>query len=184
MPKSLLDDWANFYVIVGSAAAGLTGLTFVVISLASEKRRVSEAGFRAFVTPTIVHFGVILALSAYLSVPHQSAKTLCVGLVSGGIGGLLYVAAVANGMRGFSSLYVPVREDWIWNAILPAAAYATLLTMGILCASDLEHCLYGVAAVCVGLLFIGIHNAWDVAVWNSVDRHNEQKDSDADPSHP
>jgi len=31
MPKSPLAEWDNFYVIVGSAAAGLTGLTFVVM---------------------------------------------------------------------------------------------------------------------------------------------------------
>ena len=39
MAPSLLADWANFYVITGSAAAGLTGLTFVVIALASDAQR-------------------------------------------------------------------------------------------------------------------------------------------------
>jgi hypothetical protein len=28
--------------------------------------------------------------------------------------------------------------------------------------------MYGVAAVSVLLMFIGIHNAWDIAVWNST----------------
>jgi hypothetical protein len=28
--------------------------------------------------------------------------------------------------------------------------------------------VYGVAAVSVLLMFIGIHNAWDVATWNSL----------------
>jgi hypothetical protein len=28
--------------------------------------------------------------------------------------------------------------------------------------------MYGVAAVSVLLMFIGIHNAWDIAVWNGV----------------
>ena len=30
---AMLTDWSNFYVVTGSAAAGLTGLTFVVIVL-------------------------------------------------------------------------------------------------------------------------------------------------------
>jgi hypothetical protein len=29
-----------------------------------------------------------------------------------------------------------------------------------------EILAYGVAAVSVLLIFIGIHNAWDIAVWN------------------
>jgi len=52
----LLADWGNFYVIIGSAAAGLTGLMFVVITLGAEAQTISnEKGLRAFVTPTVVH---------------------------------------------------------------------------------------------------------------------------------
>src|SRR4051812_43371107 len=36
---SLLTRWANFYVITGTAAATLTGLQFVVISLGAERSR-------------------------------------------------------------------------------------------------------------------------------------------------
>jgi hypothetical protein len=35
MDSSPLAGWDNFYVIAGSSAAGLTGLTFIVISLAA-----------------------------------------------------------------------------------------------------------------------------------------------------
>ena len=30
-----------------------------------------------------------------------------------------------------------------------------------------EQSLYAVAVLCLLLLFIGIHNAWDIAVWMS-----------------
>ena len=59
MALAQLADWANFYVITGSAAAGLTGLTFVVIALASEAGRVNAVGLNTFITPTIVHFGTV-----------------------------------------------------------------------------------------------------------------------------
>ena len=75
-------------------------------------------------TPTIVHFGAVLALSAYLTVPHQSALSLCVGLGAAGVAGLSYVAVVAAGMCSVATHYVPVGEDWIWNTIGPALAYA------------------------------------------------------------
>jgi hypothetical protein len=176
MPPLPLAEWNSFYVLVGSAAAGLTGLTFVVISLAAEKRRASEVGLRTFVTPTVVHFAAVFALAAYLSAPHQNVTSLCLGLGVAGTAGLVYIGTVAAAMRGLRALYVPVREDWIWNAILPALSYVSLLAMAALCRHKPEYSLYGVGTVSIVLLFIGIHNAWDVAVWNSVTR---QRDSDS-----
>jgi hypothetical protein len=61
-------------VIVGSAAGALIGLQFVVVTLLVAERparRVAEAG-AAFATPTIVHFGTALLLSAVLMVPWGS----------------------------------------------------------------------------------------------------------------
>ncbi len=175
MSPSPLVEWNTFYVLVGSAAAGLTGLTFVVISLAAEKRRASEVGLRTFVTPTIVHFAAVFAVAAYLSAPNQTVTSLSLGLGVGGTAGLLYVGRVAAAMRGVRALYVPVGEDWAWNAFLPALAYATLLAMAALCRRELQYSLYGVGTVSVALLFIGIHNAWDVAVWNSIKHQNDSK---------
>ena len=40
----LIDGWENFYVIVGSSAAALTGLMFVVITLTAEMRTGQEDG--------------------------------------------------------------------------------------------------------------------------------------------
>ena len=61
----MLEGWDNYYVIVGSAAAGLTGLTFVVIALAADAHRVRLAGLRAFTTPIVIHFGSVLLISAH-----------------------------------------------------------------------------------------------------------------------
>jgi hypothetical protein len=170
MALSTLADWSNFYVIVGSAAGGLTGLTFVVIALVSDSRRVNTTGLRAFVTPTIVHFGTVLALAAYLTVPRQSVINLSVGVAAAGVAGLSYIGVVAVSMHRVSSQYAAVYEDWLWNVIVPAVVYGVLLAMAFLAWSHLEHSLYGVGAVLVLLLFIGIRNAWDVAVWHSVTR--------------
>src|ERR1700729_3392522 len=95
MALAVLADWTNFYVITGSAAAGLTGLTFVVIALASDNQRASEVGLRAFVTPTIFHFGAVLALAAFLSMPHMSVTVLSIGFGAAGMAGLIYVGVIA-----------------------------------------------------------------------------------------
>jgi hypothetical protein len=168
MTAALLADWNNFYVITGSAAAGLTGLTFVVIALAADTRRVNLNGLRTYVTPTIVHFCTILALAAYLSMPHQSVCSLSLGFGAAGVAGLAYVARIGTSITRIASEYVPVHEDWIWNVVLPAIAYGVLIgTAGFIWTRP-ERSLYGAAAVSLLLMFIGIHNAWDIAVWNTV----------------
>jgi hypothetical protein len=53
---SPLGAWESFYVIVGSSAAALTGLQFVVIVLGAEVNALGLPTTRAFGTPTIVHF--------------------------------------------------------------------------------------------------------------------------------
>ena len=68
---SPLNGWENFYVIVGSSAGALIGLQFVVITLIAGRpiaRGEAQAG-DAFATPIVVHFGVVLLLSALVSIP-------------------------------------------------------------------------------------------------------------------
>ena len=179
MTESLLKDWDNFYVITGSAAAGLTGLTFVVIALSAEAKRVNVRGLRMFVTPTIVHFGAVLAQAAFLSMPHLGVLSLSLGFGAAGFAGLIYVAVIAVGIGRIAGDYIPVHEDWIWNAVLPAIAYGAFLAAAFLIRRQPEASMYGVAAVSVLLVFIGIHNAWDVAVWNSLRKRNDSTEARA-----
>jgi hypothetical protein len=61
-----LAGWENFYVIVGSSAGALIGLQFVVMALIANLPRgpgAAQTG-KAFATPTVVHFGTVLLLSA------------------------------------------------------------------------------------------------------------------------
>ena len=175
MDASLLAGWENFYVITGSSAGGLTGITFVIITLIRDVQRVgpTPAGLRAFVTPTIVHFGGVLALAAYLSMPHQGVMSLSVGFGVAGLGGLIYGGVIAANLRRPGSVYIPVHEDWIWNVALPTLVYGGLLVMAFLVWRKPAQTLYGVAAACLLLLFIGIRNAWDIAVWMTVKQQRE-----------
>jgi hypothetical protein len=171
MDASPLAGWDNYYVIVGSSAGGLTGLTFVVIALIREAMQgVRPSGLGAYVTPTIVHFCGVLALAAFLSMPHQHVATLSAGLALAGIAGLIYGGSVAGNMRAHGGQYIPVREDWIFNVVLPSLVYAALLAMAFLIWRYPKEALYGVAVATLGLLLIGIRNAWDIAVWMSVQK--------------
>jgi hypothetical protein len=170
---SPLAGWDNFFVIAGSSAAALTGLTFIVITLSAQGGNVNPNGLKIFITPTIVHFTVVLAFSAFLSMPHHTPLSLCVSLLIAGVLGLIYIGTIATSIRGLTSTYVPVHEDWIWNVILPTIAYGTWLAAGFLIWRSPHASLYAVAAVLVLLMLIGIHNAWDIAVWNSTRKATE-----------
>ena len=65
-----LSEWQNFYVIIGSSAGALTGLQFVVMAFTADLPVTGDVvqSADAFGTPTVVHFGVVLLLSALLLV--------------------------------------------------------------------------------------------------------------------
>lgn len=63
-------------------------------------------------------------------------------------------------------------EDWVWHAALPFLAYAVLLAAAVLLPRHSGPALSLVATVTLGLVFIGIHNAWDTITYIAVDpRH-------------
>src|SRR3989442_2358295 len=71
---SPLAAWQNFYVLIGTAAATLTGLMFVVATLiAGVRLRVSSSeAFATFNTPNVVHFCAALLVATILSAPWQA----------------------------------------------------------------------------------------------------------------
>jgi hypothetical protein len=172
MPEALaaIRGWENFYVITGSSAAALTGLTFVVIALASEASMVRLSGLRAFMTPTVIHFGAVLWIASVLSIPGHTALSLSFSLVATGIAMTTYSVVTIYRMRANMKSYVPALADWVWNAALPSICCVSLLAAGVLVHTHSVPALYIVGLATLGMLFIGVHNAWDLAVWMTVER--------------
>ena len=173
MSPSPLGGWENFYVITGSCAGSLIGLTFVVIALLSETQKVRLHGLKAFVTPTIVHFAAVLLLSAYLSMPHQTLWSLSIGLALGGLAGLGYGGMTWFHMARHMAEYTPVREDWAWHVIAPMLAYAGWLACAVLVQTRPAAALLALGVIALSLLLVGIHNAWDIAVFVTMTRRKD-----------
>lgn len=173
----VLADWQSFYVLVGSSAAALTGLTFVVVTMASERGDLAGSasarltGLRVFITPTAVHFASALWLSALMCIPGQAVTALEALLAITGIAGLAYCISVLSGLFTPALDYTPFISDWIWNALLPVTAYTALTVAAFELQRQLATSLYVVSGTVLLLLFIGIHNAWDVVVWITTERH-------------
>jgi hypothetical protein len=167
MPLTL-QPWESFYVIVGSSAAALTGLQFVVIALGADSRAIGEEKtMQAFGTPTVVHFCVVLLIAALLSTPGHTANTLGLSVSLLGVVGVVYACWVMRQARRQTG-YAPVFEDWLFHAGLPILAYLSLLIAGLIAFRNPAEALYVIAGVSLLLLYVGIHNAWDAAVYMSA----------------
>jgi hypothetical protein len=167
--------WQTFYVIVGSSAAALTGLQFVVIALvANQPVRSSARVIDAFATPTIVHFGAVLLLSGILSAPWGGvgAPTLLCSVC--GVIGFGYSIIVAWRARDQVE-YQPVFEDWLFHVLLPAIAYG-ILAAAYAARAYVDRALFSIATAALLLLFIGIHNAWDTVTYLVLTRGQEQRE--------
>jgi hypothetical protein len=163
---SELAKWDSFYVIVGSAAGALIGLQFVVLTLIAERPPVgaAEAG-AAFGSPTIVHFGSALFLSALLHAPWQTITIAAAVWGILGLGGVTYTTMVARRMRR-QIAYLPQFEDWLFHILLPLVAYAILAMSSVAALSRTHTGLFWVGGAALMLLFIGIHNAWDSVAYH------------------
>jgi hypothetical protein len=169
-PVSTLNAWDNFYVIIGSAGAALTGLMFVVVTLISESTtEASEEGVSAFATPNVVHFCAALLVSAILTAPWTAVSQAAWALTFEGFGGLVYVL-VALGRARRQQGYRPVFQDWLWHFILPCVAYGTLAAAGLIATIHAANALFAIAAATTLLLFVGIHNAWDTVTYMALQR--------------
>ena len=161
-----ISGWDTFYMIMGSASGALTGLMFVVMSLRRDIRipTTTSNPARSFSTPTIVHFTVVLSLSAILSMPRHSRASLGIVVLLVGVGGLAYMTFVISNMRKIE-IYTPDLEDKVWHFGLPPVAYLLVLAGGFWAWASPTTTLNLVGIAMVALLVCGIHNAWDSAIW-------------------
>jgi hypothetical protein len=161
MHESVLSAWESFYVIVGSSGGALIGLQFVVVTLIAERRKLATAGsLGAFGSPTVVHFGVALVISAILSAPWSTVGPPSSLLGLCGLFGIGYMAVVVRRARR-QTAYTAVAEDWFWYGALPGLCYVLLTVSFYLLRHRTQAGLFLVGAIALSLLLIGIHNAWD-----------------------
>ena len=163
----MFDGWDNFYFMLGSAAAGLIGLLFVVVTLtAGFERSQASRGATLYMSPTAFHFAAVLCMSAAALAPRLSV------LVTGTIFGLIALMGFANSTRACVGLatYQPATgpphwsDFWMYGAA-PAAIYFGLCAASAALATRAEGATYAVATLTLTLLLVGIRNAWDLVTW-------------------
>jgi hypothetical protein len=180
----VLQGWDNFYYLIGSASAGLIGLLFVVMTLTAGRDRsriVRAAGI--YMTPTIVTFGVVLAISAIAMAPGLP-------LIPRGVAfGAFALSGLAASMRGCLGI-VKLRKEpqpphwsdhWCYG-VAPVAMYLGLTS--VIAAAFWGHSSwapYALGGLLLTLLLLGIRNAWDLVTWMTPGPPNPTGSSGQNP---
>ena len=172
-----LHEWESFYVIIGTSAAALTGLMFVVIAVVADAgpRATTALGIGTFVTPTIVHLCAALLISAILSAPWHEHLAIQLALGACGISGVVYSSMILSGTLRVQ-FYKMVLEDWAWHVVLPLLAYSAIIGTALLFARYTDVGLFMAGGSATLLVFIGIHNAWDTVTHLTLQRLKREQE--------
>ena len=175
-----LQAWHEFYFLLGTSAAALTGLMAVVVSINPDTiADRPKAGVRAFITPTMVFFTTAFVVSALLLAPQVPVRSLAVLLALAGIAGVVYLLWT----RGHHYYVHGIEdqppnldaEDWIFFIGLPYLSYLLLIAAAV---AIWLHAGFGAPTLAIAtmlLLVIGIHNAWDLVIWLAQQRGNSSE---------
>ncbi len=169
LPAALL-PWQNFFLLVGTAAATLTGLMFVAVNFGSSLiTRETAVMARAFLDPVYQHFVQVLVTACAMTVPvldPSVAGALCVAAAVFRIAGLWHVYGqykLAHKRRGELEL-----SDWMRAIVLPLLCHVGLGVVGVGLVAHDGRAVPGLAIVTLTILVIGIHDSWELFVWMAL----------------
>src|SRR5205823_5714216 len=114
------------------------------------------------------------------SAPWDGIATVAVLWGFVGLSGGVYVVLVARRMRS-QAAYQAVFEDWLFHVLLPFASYAMLAASACATYAHPHPALFLVGAAALLLLFIGIHNAWDIVTYHVFVKRREQSEAERQP---
>jgi len=155
-----MEKWATFATVVGAAAASLTGLLFVAVSIRIDViARSAELRNRA--AQTLALFGTVLVASILLAIPDQAYGVLGGELIALAL--LLAAGLVALDRRARSDTAATGAHaiGLELEAVAPNGVTAILLLVsGILLAAGVHAGLYVVVLPLIAALVGGVVSAW------------------------
>lgn len=177
MIAPMFRDWSDFYLFVGSAAAVLIGLIFVVISLMQDRSRSSVlAGSRLYMGPIVLSVSFVLALSGAALAPGIDETRFAV------IAGIIALWGMARGVMSTRGMWqlgsgneVHWTDAWFYG-IIPSLLYVALGVVAYAIESGLTWAPEGLALVVMAILLCAIRNEWDLITWIAPRRDTPDPD--------
>lgn len=153
--------WNDFAVAVAGAAAALSGLLFVAVSINIE-RILSIPSLPPRAAQTLIMLVAPLVVAVVLLVPEQPRGALGTELI---VGGLLLGVILGWLNRPSTQADEETRVTWLVARYLPSLLTASLLVIGgITLITEVGGGLYWVAPTVLIAFLAGLANAWVLLV--------------------
>jgi hypothetical protein len=164
----MFEGWEDFYLLIGSAAAALIGLLFVVSTLQNRVGRAQALrGATLYMTPVVFHFAMIVVLSGAAMAPHLDRHWAGILTSLWAMVGFVHGVVI---LVLFRMIKLPGHQHWsdVWfYAVGPTVIYAVMGTASWAIWQAAPCATAVVAGVLVALLLLCIRNAWDLVTWLS-----------------
>ena len=168
----MFHDWESFYILIGTGAASLIGLLFVVVTLTQGRERSQTMkAISIYMTPIVIDFAVVMTTSAVAVAPLSGAWTVVV-LGAGALFGFGNAAWACIAIRGLMKAEDPPHwtDFWMYGATPTGVLFALVIADGGLLARA-GWAVDLVAVLLLSLLLVGIRNAWDLITWMAPRRN-------------
>ena len=166
-----MDSWWNFFYLCGSAAATLTGLTFVAITLGSALiRKDTLTEVHVFLSPLCFHFLHVFFLCCVTAVPGAHPGLTGVAAIVSALWRLTKMPRTCSVLRALAKREEPDIDlsDWVLLVVLPTTIYLSLIAAGIGFLSGKLWAAPILATSCLMLLLGSAASAWDTLVTIAV----------------
>jgi hypothetical protein len=164
--RAMFDHWSEYFFMVGSSAAALIGLMFVVVTLtAGRERSELEPGKKLYTSPIVWHLGVVLVLSGAAEMPPMTPRLF--GIVCGlaAVIGLVAGIRITSGIVRVQLASNHTRYDAFWYGAVPVFVYVALGASAVALFEEMEGGLTAAALSIMALLLVSIHNEWDLVTF-------------------
>jgi hypothetical protein len=166
MAERMFDRWGEYFFMVGSSAAALIGLMFVVVTLtAGRDRSELEPGKKLFTSPIVWHLGIVLVLSGAAEMPPMTARLFGLACALAALIGIVSGIRITLGIARVRLASKHTRYDACWYGAAPVVIYIALAASAVGLFEDKEGGLTGAALSIMALLIVSIHNEWDLVTF-------------------
>ena len=154
--------WQTLYAFVGAAAATLTGLLAVALSI-NPKRIMNTPTHAARSREALIAFLILILLSILMLIPGQQPTFLGIELVILGLCGL--TTALSLQYRTLGLLHKSLRKQWLARIALLDSGSAFLVVGGLSLLMVSEGGLYWLVPTIFICLVWSLLNSWELIVW-------------------